>query len=103
MKKSSYSTLLFLAVGLAVCAGLFASSNPDGLEHVANVLDFEHRTASTPGVFVDYAVNAIIHPAFSTIIAGIFGILLILFVFHSIIHLKHIVALLIKWVKADNN
>lgn len=102
MGKSSIRTLIFLAIALAICAGLFASTNPDGLENVAKVLAFEHRSGNTPGILVDYSVSLIKHPSFSTIIAGIFGILLIVFVFHSIIHLKHIVVLLTKLMKAEH-
>jgi hypothetical protein len=101
MKKSNLSTLVFLAIALAICAGLFASTNPDGLENVSKVLGFEHKAGNSPGIFIDYTVSAIKHPSFSTMIAGIFGILLIVFAFHSIIHLKHVVVLLAKLMKAE--
>ena len=102
MGKSSIRTLIFLAIALAICAGLFASTNPDGLENVSKMLRFEQKAGNSPGIFIDYTVSVIKHPSFSTIIAGIFGVLLIVFVFHSVIHLKHVVILLTKIMKAEH-
>ena len=78
------STRTVVLVGLAVCvllaAGLswFASSRPDGLEHVAESLGFagtagDHAAADSP--LADYAARGVDGPL-SSALAGIAGIAL---------------------------
>ena len=64
-----------LVVALAVAGGLahFASSDPDGLEHVAAQLGFAGRERPSPvGLFPDYTV-----PGLGVTGAGLLGTLLV--------------------------
>lgn len=75
----------FLAVGFGVClvlAGLvsfYASSQPDGLEKVAEDVGFletaeDHSLADSP--LADYGVSGVDNARFSVGLAGIIGVLL---------------------------
>jgi len=99
--KSSIAILWVLAVAIAVCAGIFASADPDGLEKVIRLLKIEHRSGYSPEPLISYAVGAIKHPTFSAVLGGIIGILLIIFIFHSILHLRHLIVLLAKLMRAE--
>jgi len=68
---------LALAFGLAVLAPL-ASSDPDGLERVAQDLGFHSAARVTlPGLIPDYVVPGIPNPALATILAGFLGAALV--------------------------
>ena len=77
---------LFLISGLAVClilAGLvspFASSHPDGLEHVAEAkgIAAAEQPAWTAAPIPDYAVPGIERESVATGLAGIIGTLIVL-------------------------
>ena len=56
----------------------FASANPDGLERVADDLGFiEHAQDSPINIFSDYLVPSITNAGYSTIIAGVIGIIIV--------------------------
>lgn len=99
--KGSTFYLFLSAIALAICAGLFASTDPDGLEKVIKVLKIERRSGYSAAPFAHYIIGAIKHPSFSTALAGIIGVLLIIFIFHSILHLRHMTALLMRLMKAE--
>jgi cobalt/nickel transport protein len=99
VKNKAILSVVLLAIIIAIFAGFFASSHPDGLEKVAGNLKFEQKASSTPGIFVDYTVSFIKHPTFSTMIAGLFGIVLIYFIFKSIARSKHIAELIKKLLR----
>jgi hypothetical protein len=44
--------VVLISIAVAILAGFFASTHPDGLEKVAANLGFEHKAVPTPGVFV---------------------------------------------------
>ncbi|MDP2989838.1 MAG: PDGLE domain-containing protein, partial [Kiritimatiellota bacterium] len=70
---------LLTAVGLAVFVAPFASSKPDGLEHVAQVQQFEHKAAEKPVVpapLPDYFLPGIRSPVLATALAGGLGTVL---------------------------
>lgn len=68
---------LLLALGVAVLSPL-ASSDPDGLERVAEDTGFLDRAEDAPyEVVPDYAFPGIENPAVSTIMAGLIGTLLL--------------------------
>lgn len=90
MNRKTIAAVILLAVAIAIFAGIFASLSPDGLEKVASTLGFEKKAASSPAVFIDYQLPSFPHPAFSTALAGIIGIIIIIFVFKSISKAKHI-------------
>ena len=77
--KSEYSFTVgasILAVGAALISPL-ASGFPDGLEWVAEKLSFAQFSGfEIPAIFPDYQATFISSPAFSTILAGIAGILI---------------------------
>ena len=68
---------LLLALGVALLSPL-ASSDPDGLERVAEDSGFLDRAEDAPYEAIpDYAFPGIENPAISTIIAGLIGTLLL--------------------------
>ena len=76
MKKYA-AAIGLLVVFLAVLIP-FASSSPDGLEKVAETLGIEEQTPVWNGLMSDYSVGIIGNPYLSTVIAGIFGTLMVL-------------------------
>lgn len=84
MKQPRMSTRTFVLLGLTVClvlaavVSLWASSHPDGLEHVAETLGFadaagDHGSADSP--FADYTTKGVDGP-FSGGLAGVVGVVL---------------------------
>jgi len=55
-----------------------ASNAPDGLERVAQTLGIEEQEPIWRGLMPDYALPTIENPYLSTLLAGTFGILLVL-------------------------
>ena len=90
MSKRTFSFILVSAFLIAVLAGFYASSHHDGLEKVAKTLGFENKAKSSPGIFIDYQLPAFPTGAISTIIAGIFGIILIIYIFRSLSKVEYI-------------
>jgi len=76
MKKYLAATA-FLVVFLSVLIP-FASSNPDGLEKVADSLGVEEPDQAWRGFMSDYSVEAFENPYTSTLAAGIIGTLIVL-------------------------
>ena len=80
-------TRSFLLAGLVVAlllggiASYYASSHPDGLEHVAEqvgFLDTADESAAADGPMADYAVKGVDDPRLSGGLAGVIGILVTL-------------------------
>jgi hypothetical protein len=65
--------LVFLAVFIPL-----ASSSPDGLERVVENFGVAEQTPLWNGVITDYAIAAIGNPYVSTVLAGIFGTMMVL-------------------------
>jgi len=65
--------MVFLAVFIPL-----ASSSPDGLERVVETFGVEEHTPFWNGIMSDYAIEAIADPYVSTLLAGVFGTLLVL-------------------------
>lgn len=84
MIRRSTITILFLAIVIAIAAGFFASTNPDGLEKVAKDLKFDKGVLATPAVAVDYTRSIMNVPVYSTAVTGIFGILIVFFLYRFI-------------------
>lgn len=63
----------FLAVFIPL-----ASSSPDGLERVVETFGVAEQAPIWSGIMSDYAFAAIVNPYLSTLMAGIFGILMVL-------------------------
>ena len=60
-----------------LCASLFASTSPDGLEKIASDLGFLHKGTSSPlDLFSDYTIPGLSGPL-ATIVAGIVGVALV--------------------------
>lgn len=69
---------LLLSLALAVLSPL-ASSNPDGLEWVAEQTGFMHQaSAPTFNLLSDYAIPGISNAGLATIAAGIIGVLIVM-------------------------
>jgi hypothetical protein len=70
---------LVVAFGLAVFAAPFASSWPDGLEHVAEKLGFAERSSAAvlPSPFSDYTLPWIASAPLGTALAGFIGTILV--------------------------
>lgn len=76
MKRYLEALILILAC-LAVLTPL-ASDFPDGLERVAETLGIEERESAWKGLMPDYTLPAIDNPYASTLLAGAFGVFLVL-------------------------
>lgn len=76
MKK--YFAMLALILVFLVVFIPFASSNPDGLERVAENLGIEKHAPLWRGLMFDYSMETIGNPYISTLVAGIFGTLMVL-------------------------
>lgn len=80
-------TRTFLLAGLVVAlllggvASYYASTHPDGLEHVAEqvgLADTDDESATADGPMADYRVDGVDDPRLSGGIAGVIGILVTL-------------------------
>lgn len=75
--KGYVKALILVLVCLAALIPV-ASSNPDGLEKVAETLGVEESESSTAGLLSDYSVPVVENEYGSTLIAGIVGVFLVL-------------------------
>ena len=75
--KKALSAIALVLVGLAVLLP-FASSSPDGLEKVAGTFGAQQQTPVWQGLMPDYSVAALGNSYVSTLVAGIFGTLMVL-------------------------
>jgi cobalt/nickel transport protein len=75
--KNYLKAVVIILVCLAVLIPL-ASSDPDGLEQVAETLGIEETEPASSGIMPDYTVPGIQNEYGSTLIAGVFGIFLVL-------------------------
>ncbi len=75
--KGYVKALILILVCLAVLIP-FASSDPDGLEKVAETLGVEETESPSVGLMPDYTVPAVENVYSSTLIAGIIGVVLVL-------------------------
>jgi hypothetical protein len=76
MKKALIALTLVL-VGLAVLLP-FASSNPDALEKVAETFGVQQQTLVWQGLMPDYTVAVLGNGYVSTLVAGVFGVIMVL-------------------------
>ena len=85
--KKYLAAIALLVVFLAVFIP-FTSSSSDGLEKVAQSLGIQEREPLWRGFLFDYSVEAFENPYVSTLLAGVFGTLMVLaasFVFGKVI------------------
>ena len=75
--KGYVKALILIFVCLAVLIP-FASSDPDGLEKVAETLGVEETESPSAGPMPDYTVPTIENSYLSTLVAGILGVFLVL-------------------------
>jgi len=75
--KRYFKTLILILVCLAVLTP-FASKVPDGLERVAETLKIEEHEPLWKGLMPDYTLPTVDNPYISTLLAGIFGVFLVL-------------------------
>jgi cobalt/nickel transport protein len=75
--KGYVNALILILVCLAVLIP-FASSDPDGLEKVAETVAIEETETSSVGLMPDYTVPAVENTYSSTLAAGVIGIFLVL-------------------------
>ena len=75
--KTYLKALILILVCLAVLIP-FASNCPDGLEKVVETLGIEEHTPTWTGLMPDYTLPTIDDPYVSTLLAGTFGIFLVL-------------------------
>ena len=76
MKKTTIAFCLVL-IGLAILLP-FASSNPDGLEKVTESLGIGEQKTVWEGFMADYSIAFISDSYVSTLLAGIFGTIIVL-------------------------
>lgn len=75
--KGYLKPLILILVFLALLIP-FASENPDGLEKVVETLGVEEHEPFWSGLMPDYTLPAIENGYASTLLAGVFGTLLVL-------------------------
>lgn len=84
-ERPRMSTRAFVGLGLlvslliAAVISSFASSHPDGLEHVAESLGFDHAAEDSAvggGPLADYAASGVGNEWLSTALAGAAGLLI---------------------------
>jgi cobalt/nickel transport protein len=75
--KGYVKALILILVCLVVLIP-FASSNPDGLEKVAETLGVEETESTSEGILPDYTVPVVENKYGSTLIAGVVGVFLVL-------------------------
>jgi cobalt/nickel transport protein len=75
--KKHLVVIALIVVFLAVFIPL-ASSNPDGLERVAENFGVEEHAPFWNGLMSDYAIAAIGNPYVSTLLAGVLGTFMVL-------------------------
>jgi hypothetical protein len=73
--------LFFVVLLIAILASFFASSNPDGLEKVAEHLGFIHKAAERGALLPDYTTPGLPEGGISTATAGIAGVLITMSIF----------------------
>lgn len=79
---------LVLAIALAIVSPL-ASSDPDGLERVAENIGFLDRAQNAPYQLIpDYVVPGVQNEALATILAGVIGLLIVFAVSYGIARLR---------------
>ncbi|RLI22556.1 cobalamin biosynthesis protein CbiN [Candidatus Bathyarchaeota archaeon] len=77
--KQKNETILLIATIIALAILIpFASSNPDGLERVAESLEVEEPAPLWRGIMPDYSLENIDNPYVSTLISGMLGVCLVL-------------------------
>jgi hypothetical protein len=75
--NKQFAVITAIMVFLAVFIPL-ASSSPDGLERVVENFGVAEQMPMWNGVMSDYAIVAIADPYVSTLLAGVFGTLMVL-------------------------
>lgn len=75
--KGYGKVVILILVSLAILIPL-ASSDPDGLEKVAETLEIEESESDSPSPMPDYAIPTIENEYKATLIAGIIGVFLVL-------------------------
>jgi len=75
--KRYFKALILIPTCLAVLIP-FVSNCPDGLEKVAESLGIEEHTPIWTGLMPDYTLPTIDDPYVSTLLAGTFGVFLVL-------------------------
>jgi cobalt/nickel transport protein len=82
-RKLTFGGLL-ISLAIAALISPFASTDPDGLDRVAQDLEFESKATQEPitsklppsQIFAEYSVKAVNEPKISTAIAGVVGTLI---------------------------
>jgi ABC-type cobalamin transport system permease subunit len=81
MKRRHYLGLLVVGVGIALSIALFsplASSEPDGLEKVAENHGFMTQAEGAPyEVIADYVLPGVDNEHLATVLAGIIGVIIV--------------------------
>ena len=75
--KGYFKALILILVCLAILIP-FASSDPDGLEIVAETLGIEETDSSSESLLPDYTIPVVENEYGSTLIAGVLGVFLVL-------------------------
>jgi hypothetical protein len=69
---------LFLIMAFLVILIPLASSNPDGLEKVVETYGAQESQSPWKGIMADYSIFSIENQYVSTLVAGIFGVIVVL-------------------------
>lgn len=75
--KGYFKALMLVLICLAILIP-FVSSNPDGVEKVAETLGIEETESTYTGLIPDYTLPIIENSYISTLVAGVLGVFLVL-------------------------
>jgi len=84
-----YLIIYLAALAIAALAGFYASSDPDGLEKVTSTLRLIKKAVVSPRIFSG-RLSELFAPPYSNILAAVFGVILIIFIFRSLSKARHI-------------
>lgn len=73
--------LLLLIFLIIICAAFFASSFPDGLDHVSRVLGFAQVAVARPAPMSGYRIPGVCSSGSSAVLAGALGALICALIF----------------------
>lgn len=76
--------IVLFSILIVILAAFFASSNPDGLEKVAEKLGFIDRGAENHSLLTDYSLPFLKSGPVNTAAAGVVGVVLIWGLFYGI-------------------
>jgi hypothetical protein len=73
--------LFWVAIAIAITAAFFASTHPDGLDFISEKFGFAEKGVTHASPMADYSLSFLPAGGFTTALAGIGGVLIVLSLF----------------------